>query len=250
MTKTKARSILFYSVMFFLVVNTAHSALLMPLIRADAQSNVLVKANFENPITTPIHLTNLLSNTNLFSFDDCRKIADANRRYSAVTNIISVEGLTFVKTNRCYFVSKGRLFEGRYEKGPFTNYFAVAVHSDSVTENTVEIAEPQYPGYMHIRIRSREGDGYNLHFARSSMTGFTPIKNNLYDGIFVHFKKPQKHTNPEQCEVWTRFKSGKSAGDFLIWNGKGVLVVWGILPDGFDFIGNCVDNFDLDWRCD
>jgi hypothetical protein len=239
-----------FCVSYFGVLCMANSALLMPFVRPEAQSNIVVKANFENPIPPPIHLTNLVSNTNLFGQADISSISDANRRFSLVTNIFLVEGLELIKTNKCYFVVKGRLFEGRYERGPFTNFFSVAVHFDSKSQETVEIAEPQYPGSLSCRIRRPDGGGYNVRFSRGRLASYAQVNNQFYDGIYVNFKPGKKYSLPEQCWMWTRFKRGMSSGDFLMWDGMtGDLTVWALLPDGFDFIGNCVDDFDPDWRC-
>lgn len=238
-----------FFVFYFGVLYFANSALLMPLVRPEAQSNIVVKANFENPIPAPMHLTNLLSNTNLFGQADIGAVSNAIRRFSTITNIFSVKGLKLVKTNKCYFVATGRLFNGRYEKGPFTNSFTAAVYSDSNNQETLEIAEPQYPGNVSCRIRRPDGTGYNVKFSRGSLASYAQLNNELYDGVYVGFKPGGKYAMPEHCFMWTRFKRGMSNGDFLMWDGTtGILNVWAVLPDGFDFIGNCVDDFAPDWR--
>lgn len=245
------RTILFYAFCFG-VLHQVNSALLMPFIRPEAQSNIVVKASFDHPVPTPPYLTNLLTNTNLFSPAELDAISTANQRFSSITNIYSVAGLKLIKTNQCYYVVNGWLTpEGKYEKGPFTNFFTVAVHSDSEHQETVEIAEPEYPGGLTCRVRRPNGEGYNVGFAGGSLVSYAQVKNQRFDGLYVLFILGKKHVLPEQCYLWTRFKHGMAGGDFLTWNGEaGQLNVWAVLPEGFDFIGNCVDTFDPAWSCE
>jgi hypothetical protein len=216
--------------------------LTIPFLAEDSQSNIIVTVSdlFGRGKQCPIKYTNVLSNTNLFTFEEQKTIGEAFVKYKNVA------------TN---FGPSGTVLVGLYK----TNYVIKAMNRTVNVENW--IARFQYTNLdayeevifgsgIFVRHRNSFNDGYNISINRTgggTLLSFGEIKKNLVDGLFARFddNRPQGTTwdyrlanfDGSHLEEYRHYTNGMVLGKFFMWNPRnGNLILEADFKEPYDFL--------------
>jgi hypothetical protein len=197
-----------YCLGLLFIGNISHAQrLIFPFLRLEAQSNIVVMADFDHLKPCPPEYTNLLSNTNLFSLDEQKKIREVTLKYKNVTTNSGPVGSVF----------KGfGLRQLKYaELTGATNKLWVACFAYTNSEAQEEVLS--YYGQNIVKFRTEAGDGYDAMFRNNFLITYMEYKHGLPDGLFVFAHDPMYPYADEHCAMWAHFTSGKVLGKFIVW---------------------------------
>jgi hypothetical protein len=181
--------------------------LIFPFLKMEGQSNIVVTADFDHPKPCPPEYTNLISNTNLFSLDEQKKIMEVTLKYKNVTTNSGPPSSVF----------KGfGLRQLKYADSTGTNSkLWIARFTYTNSEDQEEIWS--YYGQNIVKFRTEAGDGYDAMFRNNFLITYMEYKDRLPDGLFVFAHDPMYPYADEHCAMWTRFVKGKALGKFIVW---------------------------------
>lgn len=209
--------------------------LIFPFLSIENQSNVTVSADMNHPRPCPLELTNLISNTNLFSLAEQKKLREITLKYQNVTTNSGPAGTVF----------KGwGLRQVKIET--WTNTFYVACFAYTNSDAQEEIAE-KYSEHITIRFRSQSGNGYDMGFINGLIFAYQEYKDGVLDGLFVALYDPNNPSDQEHCGMWARFVKGKVSGKFIIWRPDGKIQDMAEFMQPFDLIKLATTKLDLAW---
>jgi hypothetical protein len=222
--------------LLFLACMTSHAErLIFPFLTLESQSNIIVTADFDHPRPCPPEYTNLISNTNLFSLAEQKKLKEVTLKYQNVTTNSGPAGSVF----------KG--WGLRQEKiETWTNTFWVACFAYTNSDAQEEIYQTS-PGTIVARFRRQAGDGYDVSVINGSIFAYQEYKNRLLDGLYAVLHDPNHPEEKEHCGMWARFAKGKIMGKYLMWGQDNKIVVEAEFPKPFDFLKYESTKLDLAW---
>lgn len=191
----------------------------LPLFDDASRNQVVIVVNdFNRGESCPPIYTNTLSNTNLFSPEEQKWLAEIYAKYRNVaTNsgpMGSVRLTTLFKTNADYLVSRFR-------------------DTSSVTVDEVFFAPPRYD---YIQLKSRDKSDIGNDIIKSDAGGavrapeleLCQIKHGIPDGLCVSW-------NGNHCSSLRRYANGKTVGKWFKWYEDGKLAVEVEFKEPFDF---------------
>jgi hypothetical protein len=192
-----------------LFAQTKHAAkLIFPLLTLEGQSNIIVLANEDHPQPCSSEYTNLLSNTNLISIAERKKLEEVVLKYQ---NVSSNSG-----PSDSVFKGWGLRRTKYVESTGATDTFWVACFSYTNCAAQEEIRSRQ--NSILAKFRTKEGDGYDVMLVSDSIITYQEYKGGVLDGLFVTLHDPNQPNNyDEHLGMWTRFVKGKVLGKFIIW---------------------------------
>jgi hypothetical protein len=182
--------------------------LIFPLLTLEAQSNIIVTADANHSRRCPPGYTNLLSNTNLISLAERKKLEEVTLKYKDVTSNSGPVGSVFERwgLRRTKYV----------ELTGATDTFWVACFSYTSSTAQEEIRF-RYNSIL-AKFRTKEGDGYDVVLVSDSIITYQEYKRGALDGLFVALHDSNHPNNEdEHLGMWTRFIKGKVLGKFIIW---------------------------------
>jgi len=189
---------------------------MFPSMPANVQEDIVVQVGpLGSPQPCPIELTNLFSNSNLFSAAEAQKIAAVALKYRNVTTNNGPADAVFKE-----MVFKQQTFH------QYTNVFPVAcfVHTNSIDRE--EVASFYDNRFIVIRYRNPTGDGYDAQFVDGWLILFQEYKNNLLNGLFLSVNAPNNPDKTGQkCNALTRMVNGKVTGKYIGWDENGKIAV-------------------------
>lgn len=227
------------SVVGSLFVSSAHGSenerlwfSLVPIQDQKNQTNFVVLADNNHPQASGTELTNLLSNTNLFTARERAQIELLKLKYQHVTTNSGPVDTVFVKK---------ALRQIRW--GTYTNTFRA--HFFSYTNSTAleEVASPgDIETYIWAKYRTPEGDGYNVIFYEGNIAAYQQFTAGKLNGLWVQFSDDGK------IGRWQRFEQGKAVGQHLMWDRTGEIVERIVFESLYDLQKNAVGNLSMDWE--
>jgi len=227
--------ILGLNLLFGACITSQAERMIFPLLTLESQSNIIVTADFDHPKPCPPEYTNLISNTNLFSLAEQKKLKEVTLKYQNVTTNSGPAGSIFKRWGL------------RQEKvETWTNTFWVACFAYTNSDNQDEICQNS-PGCVVARFRARAGDGYDVSVINGSIFAYQEYKNELLNGLFVVLHDPNNPSDQEHCGMWSRFVKGKILGKFIVWGKDGKIQDLAEFKEPFDFLKNASTKLDLAW---
>jgi len=212
-------------------------SLVFPFLPVDVQTNISVAADLDHPKICPAELTNVLSNTNLFSEQERLRLLAVIKKYQNVTTNAGPAGTEFIGLAK-------RERDWKNTKQPLI----VACFKEPESKATCEIATLfGKDHYIQIQFRELNGDGYNASFIDGKLMQFQEYKAGQLEGLYLAMKgfAPPKH---ETCATLARFRNGKLVGRFLGWANNGDITCDAEFAEPFDFLKFQVIKTDLAWR--
>jgi len=230
----------------FSCLNSQAERLVLPFLKMEAQSNIIVIANDDHPIPCPPEYTNLLSNTNLLSITEQEELREVSLKYQNVITTNGPAGSVFKGW------SLRRMKQHAGLRVP-TNTFWVACFAYTNSNAHEEIKSQ--PGNITARFRSKAGDGYDVVFAGNSLFAYQEYKHGVLDGLFIVGNDPNNPNDKEHCGMWARFVNGKILGKFIMWGPNSFtssqsgfkIVAEAEFKESFDFLKYQSIPFDLAW---
>ncbi len=239
--------ILGLSLLFYACTNSRAEQLIFPFLKMEGQSNIIVTANWDHPKPCPPEYTNLLSNTNLFTFAEQEKLKDVALKYQNVTTNSGPAGSVFKNW--------GLRRMKHTDLGIPTNTFWVACFSYTNSDAREEINAYAGPKFINAKFRTTTGDGYDVVVVDNILFAYQEYKHGVLDGLFVGVHDPNHPDDVEHCGMWTRFIDGKILGKFIIWGpidytkekGGFQIVAEAEFKEPFDFLKYQSIPIDLAW---
>jgi hypothetical protein len=218
---------------------TNQARLFLPFLDKDSQSNVAVSVYFNGKHSCPLELTNVLSNTNLFTPEEQKLIKEVSVKYQNVTTNSGPAGTVLASLYKTNFFVKERDNKVEIEQWiarfQYTNF---------------EAHEMIYFGAgIEPEFRTKANDGYNAALTRvggGSLLFFKKVKQNLLDGVCAVFydNHDQGATwnygradfNDAHLEQYMQYTNGMNIGKYLMWNPEnGTLLVGADFKEPYDF---------------
>jgi hypothetical protein len=230
--------ILGFNLLFLFCLTAQAERLIFPLLTPESQSNIIVLANFDHPKPCPPEYTNLISNTNLFSPAEQKKLKEVALKYNNISTNCGPAGSVF----------KG--WGLRQEKvETWTNTFKVACFAYTNSDAQEEIRAYAGNGHLVARFRTQAGDGYDVVFANNALISYQSYNNFLLDGLYVglELSTPNNPKYDEHCRMWARFSKGKILGEFLSWGPDNKIIDEVEFKEPFDFLKYGSTKLDLAW---
>ncbi|HWD18410.1 MAG TPA: hypothetical protein VHB20_03960 [Verrucomicrobiae bacterium] len=212
------------------------SRLVFPLLRVEYQTNAIVTADYEHPVASGHFLTNLLSNTNLFSPRETNLLFRVETKYRGVATNAGPQGSSFEGMKTCTW-------------------------SNEVGERSILVARFRYtngdedeiwqvlPGNIIVHFRDANNDGYDAVIVNNLLVAFQQYKRGALHGLYVCVRDANNPQDREHCGLWTRFDHGLVVGKFLIWGGADQRITSEaefIRP--FDLLTHASTKLDLSWK--
>lgn len=205
---------------------------LVPIQNQKNQTNFVVLADSSHPQASGMELTNLLSNTNLFTAREQAQIESLKLKYQHVTTNSGPVGTVFVKK---------ALRQMRW--GTYTNIFRARCFSYTNSTALEEVASPyDTETYIWAKYRTPEGDGYNVIFWEGKIAAYQEFKAGKLDGLWVQF------FDGGNIGRWQRFDHGKAVGQHLTWDADGEIGQKVVFRVPYDLLNNAVGNVSMDWE--
>lgn len=196
--------------------------LFIPFLDKESQSNVTVAVcDFGHGQLCPLKYTNTLSNTNLFTLEEQKKIREVFVKYNNVTTNIGPPGAVLTALYKTNYTIKavGRTVEAE-------DWIAHFQYT-----NFAGYEEVRFGGGVFARFRDAFNNGYNVSFNRTgdgTLLTFGTIKQNIIDGLFVRFDDnyPQgetwdfrlAHFDGNHLEEYVNYTNNMLIGKYLMWN--------------------------------
>ncbi len=236
--------------MIFFVIAGAPKAfcerLIFPLLSLECQSNIIVTATVEHPKACPIELTNLISNTNLISFDEQTRISKVIAKYKNVTTNSGPQGSILKKRG------VRKVFTDRETTKYPIAYFAYT--NSTATDEVWSL----FKGATFIRSRTKAGDGYDLYLLDMSVAG---DQKQAADGLLVTYQEYSEGTlnglylglsNAQDSmkthlSSYCKFQKGKIVGPFIGWDEDGNIQLEAQFLEPVDLLKCQVLRWDLGW---
>jgi hypothetical protein len=143
----------------------------------------------------PLQYTNVISNTNLFTFEEQNLLTQIPLKYKNVTTNSGPAGsilTSLIKTN--------------------DNFVALFQYTNSDEQDEITFIKKEW---KTVKLRTKSGDGYDAYLDSGDMYGipylsFQQIKHDAVNGLAVNFYG-------EHCEDWMRCVDGKVVSKWLQW---------------------------------
>jgi hypothetical protein len=220
---------------------TSTEHLYIPGLAPASQSNVIISISdfFGQGQICPMKYTNALANTNLFSAEEQRTIAETFVKYKSVTTNSGPPGTHLVKLYRTNYVTN---IMGRNVVAE--NWVAYFQHTNS---NSRE--ELTFGAGLLVKFRTNTNDGYNIYIGRSgngSIFQFMYVEGDMNNGVFATFddNHPQginwDFRLPDfaysHLYEYRRYTNGMVIGKFLMWNPRnGNLIIEAEFKDPYEW---------------
>ena len=241
---TKLRHIILGISLFFLIENlfgqtNQASRLFVPYLDEESQSNVIVTVSGMGQ-PCPLEYTNTLSNTNLFTLEQQKVIADVFIKYKNVTTNSGPPGtmlFALYRTNYAINVrNKTVEVEDCVADFKYTNFDA----QEQVVMDR---------GGLSAKFRTKSNDGYNMYFIHTgngTMLRFTEQKNGLANGVLAAFEDMHSQgTNwsfkladftDSRLTEYRHYTNGMVLGKFFMWNPRnGNLIIEAEFKEPYDW---------------
>lgn len=201
----------------------------LPEFDASSQSNVdVIASGFRDEVPCPPEYTNVISNTNLFTFEEQQLISYITQTYSDETSNTVPAGSVMVSFKATPIPTSWGTNWDWVKRLQFTN-------SDLTDEIT-----PGGDLYRH-KVRNKDGDGYDFNIdptaPRTSAYGggsgpefwLQQIKHGVKDGLFVSI------VHGDRCSQWMRYSNGWAVDKKLYWDPyDNKLMIWAKFKEPFD----------------
>jgi hypothetical protein len=181
-------------------------SLLRDLFEPDSRTNLIIKGY----TACPPRLTNVISNTNLFTPSEQKLLKEIQFKYKDVTTNSGPLGtvLTGVEKISNYYVAHFSYTNSDvHEDIIFGDRSAEARHNGNYDDFMAGFDVPL------VRYRTKDGNGYDATISRSSdkFWTFAQIKQGKVNGLYVDFSN-------DHCQNLLHFVDGKAVGNWLQWD--------------------------------
>ena len=197
--------------------------LFLPFLDKESQSNVVVTYNMSGTeAPCPLEFTNVLSNTNLFTFEEQKTIQEIFTKYKDVTTNTGPAGTELIGLYKTNFFVK---ILNREE--PIEQWVANFGYVNSKSREEIHFGGH---GVLFARFRSESGDGYDAGFSSAAdgpILSFSEFKKGFPNGILAGFSNPHqswtndyRHAEFAGCPVvvYRQITNGLILGKYLMWN--------------------------------
>ena len=232
-------AILFYCINIY-CQSAQPGRLFIPFLDKESQTNVIVTVSdlFGSGETCPHIYTNVLSNTNLFSFGDQRLINGLFLKYKNVTTNLGPPGTELVSLYQTNYAIKAM---GRTVA--VQNWMARFQYTNS--EDHEEIT---FCSGILAKFRNKYNAGYNLSIGRTgdgSWLRIANVKNDLINGLVATFVDSHsqgatweyRFADFKNCRLgeYRQYTNGLAIGKYLMWNVKtGNLILDAMFKEPYD----------------
>ena len=217
-----------------------------PLLGIEYQNVVVVTADFDHPKPCPQKLTNLLTNTKLFTKEEQARILDVIERYQNVTTNIGPVGSVFTK----WGVREVQYDEQYSEKIP------IAYFTCTNSETTVEVWK-QFDLSTYVRTRNSSGDGFDINLeSGNGVLSFVyqEYTKGVMNGLCVCFSD-FRDLEKTRCVTHCRFQNGKIFGSFIGWKRTDIdqpadtadILMEAKFKKPFDILSHNIRPIDIAW---
>jgi hypothetical protein len=197
--------------------------LFIPFLDKESQGNVTVRVSdlFGGGESCPIEYTNVVSNTNLFSFQERSLLADIFIKYKHVTTNAGPPGTQFAGRYKTNLVIK---VKDRSEK--LEEWIARFQYSNSPTYEDLMIGRG-----ISAKFRTPSNNGYNVSIVRGgsgSGLRFMEVKGGLINGVLAEFDDTYAQSTNWDFRLanfvdgrlveYRQYTNGLVFGKFLMWN--------------------------------
>jgi len=204
--------------------------LVFSLVSLESQTNLVVLADDGHPQDCGAELTNVLSNTNLFTASEHAQLEIIKLKYQNVTTNYGPAGT----------ILKGMaLRQQRWRQ--LTNSFRVACFLRTNSNDLEEVSSPyDIDSYFLAKYRTPQRDGYNILFNKGKLLAYQEFKAGILDGVWCQMYDDGKISR------WVRFERGKVIGQYLSWDTWGEIRGRTVFKEPYDLIKNAVGNISMD----
>ena len=198
--------------------------LVIPGLDPASQSNVLVRiCDLNGGQLCPQAATNVLSNTNLFTLEEQRLIADVFLKYKNVTTNSGPAGTVLTglyKTNS--------VVSARGKTVNVENWVAHFQHTNSEAHEEITIGRT-----LSAKWRNKSDDGYNVYFnwvGGGTTLRFMEVKQGLINGLFAEFVDLHQQGTTWDYKLasfddgrlteYRQYTNGMVLGKLFMWNAR------------------------------
>lgn len=230
-----------------LFCQTNQARLFLPFLDRESQSNVVVSVYFNGNHSCPLELTNVLSNTNLFTPEEQKLIKEVSVKYQNVTTNSGPAGTVlagFYKTN--FFVKE------RDNKVEIKRWVARFQYTNFEAHEMIYFGR----GGVETEFRTKANDGYNAVLTAvggGSVLHFKEVKRNLLNGVCAVFNDNRDQGpswnygrtdfSDARLEVYMQYTNGMNIGKYLMWNPQnGNLLVEADFKEPYEFEKHRTDH--------
>jgi hypothetical protein len=198
--------------------------LFLPFLDKESQSNVIVTLNLSGDgIPCPLEYTNMLSNTNLFTFEEQKTIQEVFIKYKNVTTNSGPQGTELVSLYKTNYIVKAMNKDWPVEK-----WVASFQYTNSNAKEEIRLGG----NVLFASFRTESNDGYNVNITSTGsgpILRFIEFRNGVVSGILAEFANThQSWTNDyrqdefDGCPVdeYRQYTNGLVLGKYLMWNPK------------------------------
>jgi antitoxin component YwqK of YwqJK toxin-antitoxin module len=215
-----------------------------PSLPAELHDNIIVSAGFlavdgrELLLPCPPAYTNLLTNTNLVSTSELKRIKEAINKYKNVKTNCGPAGTEFKGWKTALWKFNKQFIE--------TNLVACFSYTNSAD---VEEVSPHFGGFQYVaHFRTPSNDGYDVLLYQGKLMRYAEYKNGVLDGLDI---SPNDDARPnesyDKISKYQRFSNGLAIGKFIAWANDGSISgEWEYLKP-FDVLKYSAGKWDLSW---
>lgn len=198
-----------------------------PFLTIESQSNLVFTADADHPRACPVELTNVISNTNLFTVAEQQKLKEVELKYQNISTNAGAAGSVFTGMQM-----------RQWRLGEFTDKFLVACFKYTNSQATDELRIFD----CRVRYRTESGAGYDVRMSRGRLVQYQEYAGGVLNGLFVDSTFDRAH-----CNSLARFTDGKMVGRFLNWSKNGEIVMDIYFKEPFDFLKYQTIKHDMAW---
>ena len=199
-------------------------------LNAASQNNieVIASGNMDDEVACPPELTNVISNTNLFTLDEQKLLNQTLSNYINVRSNFPPIGSVLVS----YRATPLRVYWG-------TNWQWVSRFQSTNSDLSDEVS--QGGDLFRHKVRNKAGDGFDFNIVPDAPSDsgfgggsgpegwFQQIKHGVKDGLHVEI------VHGDHCSQWMRYSNGMAVDKWLIWDAnKPDLILWVKFKEPYD----------------
>lgn len=216
-----------------LVASRAEERMVFRFLPMECQTNIVVLADYNHWQPADPELTNVISNTNLFTPAERSQLQLVKLKYKNVRTNSGPAGSVF----------KGWGMRQQHWR-QYTNSLMVACFVHTNSNDIEEIVSPYgVDNYIWVKYRTSKGDGYNAVFMEGTLVAYQEFKNSIQDGLWC-----QMAYGDESLNLWMRFKQGQAVGQFLSWKDSGEITDRTVFKSPCDLLELSPINLSMDWE--
>ena len=220
--------------------NQAKSLVISYLDPASQTNAIVAVADFVTGQPCPAEFSNVLSNTNLFTYEQQKQIEEIFYKYKDITTNSGPVGTILIGYDQTNYLVRT---EGQTISIPRCLSRFRYTNSDAVETITIG------PGGMNSEYRDKSDNGYDIGFIRTgygTMLRFVEKKGNSANGILVSiedlfhqgkdwdFRRAQ--FSDQRVTEYRQYTNGLVLGKFLMWDPRtGKLIVEAEFKEPYDY---------------